>query len=508
MAADPQQDVIDFLAQPASYDAAGPVERLSTHISHVFLCGERAYKLKRAVRFSYLDFSTVELRRAACNAEIAVNRRTAPDLYLGVAPVRRDAAGRLRLGAVADAGAGAAEDWVVVMRRFGQEALFDHMAVDGRLTRAHMVALADAVAAFHDRAEVTPGFGGSAAMAALLDGNAAEIARAVPAAFEATAVQRLDAAMRRALAAAAPRLDERRAAGLVRHCHGDLHLRNVALVDGRPTPFDAIEFDPALSHIDVLYDFAFLLMDCEHRSLRGFANAALNRYLAMRPDYGGLALLPLFMACRAAIRAHVSAAAGGAAEARSYFSLAEALLAPPAPRLIAVGGLSGSGKSTVAEALAPEVGAVPGAVVLRSDVIRKRLFGLDPLARLPEAAYAPEVTQKVYAAMRDQAAAALAGGHSAVADAVHARADERAAIAAVAAAAGARFDGIWLDLPLETRVSRIRGRAPDASDATAEVAAAQENYDRGTLDWTRVAAGGSLPDSLGDIRSVLFGAAR
>jgi len=508
VAADPQQDVIDFLAQPASYGGGGPVERLSTHISHVFLHGERAYKLKRAVRFSYLDFSTVARRRETCNAEIAVNRRTAPDLYLGVAPVERGPDGGLRLGALREAGAGEAVDWVVVMRRFGQDALFDRMAADGRLTRDHMVALADVIAAFHDRVAVVPGFGGHAAMAALVDGNAAEIARSVPAAFDADAARRLDAAMRRALAAAAARLDARRDAGLVRHCHGDLHLRNVALIDGRPTPFDAIEFDPAISHIDVLYDLAFLLMDCEHRTLRGLANAALNRYLAMRPDHGGLALLPLFMACRAAIRAHVSASGGDAAEGVSYLALAARLLAPPPPRLVAVGGLSGTGKSTVAEALAPDIGSAPGAVVLRSDVIRQRLFGVDPLARLPEAAYAPDITRRVYATMRDQAAEALAGGHSAIADAVHAQAAERAAIAAVAAAAGARFDGIWLDLPLAARVERIRGRAPDASDATADVAVAQERFDSGDLDWTRVAAGGRPDDLLGDIRSVLFDAAR
>jgi hypothetical protein len=498
-----QSAVIDLLARPQTHGTSGPVERIDTHISHLFLAGERACKLKRAVRFPYLDFSTRAARRAACAAEVRLNRRTAPDLYLGVAPVLRGADGALRLGAVGSA-AGAGEtvaDWVVVMRRFDQAMLFDAMAMRGALTAPLVEALADEIAAFHEKAAPAPGFGGAAGMGQALDGILAEIARFTPRIFPADDASALDAALRAALAAAAPMLDARRDAGFVRRCHGDLHLRNVCLIGGRPTPFDAIEFNEAIASIDVLYDLAFLLMDLEHRGLRPFANLALNRYLWRESDYGGLAMMPFFLACRAAVRAHVAATqaggAGGAApaaEARDYLALSAGFLRPTAPRLLAVGGLSGTGKSMLARRIAPAFGRAPGAVVLCSDVIRKRLLGVDPFTRLGPDGYAPEVTRRVYRTIRERAGEVLAGGHSVVADAVYARADERAGIEAAARDAGARFDGLWLEAPEPVRIARVEKRRDDASDATAAVAAGQESYETGDSGWRRLDAGGD-PDA-------------
>ena len=220
-------------------------------------------------------------------------------------------------------------------------------------------------------------------------------------------------------------LDRRRANGKVRRCHGDLHLRNICLFDDKPTLFDCLEFSDALASIDVLYDLAFLLMDLEHRGLAEFANVVLNRYLDLTGEDDGLAAMPLFLSLRAAIRAHVTATAMDqaaaaerkqepAAEARSYLSLAARLLRPRPRRLVAIGGLSGSGKSTLATALAPAIGAR----VLRSDVIRKRLFGVTPETRLPAHAYAAEISRLVYETLRQRAAAALASGYSVIIDAV------------------------------------------------------------------------------------------
>jgi aminoglycoside phosphotransferase family enzyme/predicted kinase len=505
-AEDSQQDTVVFLASPDAHDGRA-VERIDTHISRVFMAGDRVLKLKRAVRFPesapILDFTTLAARRAACAAEVTVNRRTAPGLYLGIAPVLPGP----RLGALAAdpeaADAPDAIDWVVAMRRFDQAALLDSLARRGALDASVVAALGEAVAAFHATAGRAPGYGGAEPIRRTIEGVTAELTRCANAAVGAEAADALADVLRAALAGCAGLLDARAETGFVRHCHGDLHLRNICLIDGAPVPFDAIEFNPALANIDVLYDLAFLLMDLLHRGMAAAANAVLNLYLPHEGDYDGLAALPLFMALRAGIRAEIAAgrAAAGedpggalAAEAGEYVALAQRLLAPAPPCLIAIGGLSGTGKSAVAAALAPETGRPPGAGVIRSDVVRKRLAGRAPTARLGPDFYTPDMTRRVYAEMAAQARAALAAGQAVIADAVHARPEERAAIEAVAAAAGAPFAGLWLDAPEGLRETRVSVRRGDASDADAAVARVQSGYALGAIRWTRVDAGGALDD--------------
>jgi len=488
-----QSETIAFLSAPETHGAIGPVRRIDTHISAIFLVGDRAYKLKRAVRFDYLDFSTVELRRRACEAELRVNRRTAPEIYLGVCPVTREADGRLALD-----GAGATVDWLVVMRRFDEDGLLDRLAARGALTPSIIEAAADAALALHRDAAPRRDKGGRDGMAWVIEGNIADLAEHRGAPFDAAAVDAYAAAARAALERLGARLDQRRRDRFVRHCHGDLHLGNICLIDGRPVLFDAIEFNDDIACCDVLYDFAFLVMDLLHRGLRPLANLALNRYLAMSGDLGGLPLLGLFLSCRAAVRAKIAATVAEGAqgadaqrlaeEARRYLDDARADLEPGAPRLLAIGGLSGSGKSTLARALAPLLGAGPGALVLRSDVIRKRLFDRAPTERLGAEGYTPEVTDKVYARIARWAGEALAAGHVVIADAVFARPDERAAIARIAAEAGAPFHGFWLEAPAETLAARVGARVGDASDADARVVATQLRYDLGTIDWERIDA--------------------
>ena len=368
---DDQSAVSAFLANPATHgQACTRVERIDTHGAMVFLAGERAYKVKRAVRFPYMDFSTLDLRRRACEREVELNRRTAPELYIGSVPITRAAGGALALD-----GTGEAVEWAVVMRRFAQEALGDRLAQAGRLTPELAAALADEVAVFHEGAEPLFGAaaagGGAAGLGAVIDENLDEL-RARPEIFAATELAALTAASRAALEQAAALLDARLAAGLVRRCHGDLHLRNVCVVDGRPRLFDCIEFNDAIACIDVLYDLAFLLMDLEHRGLRPLANLVLNRYVQRRDDVAGLAALPLFLSTRAAVRAKVSVSiadsqADPAAarrlhdEATAYFRAACAYLQPVDPILVAIGGLSGTGKTCLARDLAPGLGASPGA---------------------------------------------------------------------------------------------------------------------------------------------------
>ncbi|MGH7116767.1 MAG: AAA family ATPase [Stellaceae bacterium] len=507
---DDQREAIAFLGRPSSY---GPgverVETIATHVSVVFLADDRAYKLKRSVRLPYLDFSTVERRCEACAAELALNRRTAPTLYLEIRRLSRDAA-----GAVCFADQGPAVDWVVVMRRFDQALLLDALAKAGGIEPPIMDALADRVAGFHDAAERRFDQGGAAATADIAETSHALLAAAPAAGFAPERVEQIRQMWRRRVSAVAPLLDDRRAAGQVRHCHGDLHLRNICLLDGEPTLFDCLEFSEALASIDVLYDLAFVLMDLEHRGLGDLANRVLNRYLDRTGQDAGLPAMPLFLSLRAGIRAHVTATALAQAEsadqaaqmadqARKYLDLALRVLEPRPPRLVAVGGLSGSGKSTLAAGLAPDLGVPPGARLLRSDVTRKLLLGVAPETKLPTVAYTPEITGRVYDALRRKAATALAAGYSVVIDAVALRPAERQSFAAVARAAGVPFLGLWLEAAAEAMAERVRARRGGASDATPAVLALQLRRDPGEIDWTRIEAGGGAEQCLAAARRAL-----
>ncbi|HYB09309.1 MAG TPA: AAA family ATPase [Alphaproteobacteria bacterium] len=508
-----QSEAIAFLADPRSHGGAS-VTRVDTHGAVVILVGERALKLKRAVRFPYMDFSTVELRRRACEAEVRLNLRTAPRLYLGAQPIVRAASGALAVG-----GVGETVDWVVVMRRFDQSLLFDRLAKRGALDANLMTELTDAILRFHESAERRPDQGNAADFARVIADNDQGL-REAGECFPPDAVARLRTTSDAALERVRPLLESRRVRGLVRHCHGDLHLRNICSIDGRPVLFDAIEFNERLSCIDVLYDLAFLLMDLDRLGLRKFANLVLNRYFSEGTrfdglgDLSGLATLPLFLSARAAVRAVVGVAMASAqsdalasrqllAEVKPYLGLALQYAAPHAPRLVAIGGLSGSGKSTLAREAAPSIDPAPGAIVLRSDVIRKQLIGVAPLERLGPEAYTAEITERVYTTLAVRAREALAAGHAVVTDAVYARPEERRSIEAVASGCGVRFDGLWLEAPSEVLTSRITGRHNDASDATVAVLHRQLQYSLGPMRWGKIDVGGTLPEALELVRSRL-----
>jgi predicted kinase len=298
-----------------------------------------------------------------------------------------------------------------------------------------------------------------------------------------------------------PLLDARARTGFSHRCHGDLHLGNILVEQGRPVLFDCIEFNDALSDIDVFYDLAFLLMDLDFRERREPAVRVLSGYLdeaarRFSPDlWDGLAALPLMLSVRAAVRAHVSAHSGEAALGRRYLQAALAHLAPAPPRLVAVGGLSGSGKSTVARRLAPALGAAPGAVILRSDEIRKRQAGLAPTERAPPSAYGAEADAAVFDALFEVAAALLRAGRAVVLDATFLRPELRARAAAVARAAGTPFRGLWLQAPAAVLEARVAARSGDASDAGVEVLRSQLARDPGPMDWRLLDAAGTAEDA-------------
>jgi aminoglycoside phosphotransferase family enzyme/predicted kinase len=492
-----QDEAVRFLA---SLDG-GAEQIVTTHISIVALCKTRAYKLKKAVRFPYLDFSTSSRRLEMCEREAALNMRFAPELYLGAHRVTREANGGLALD-----GAGETVDAVVVMRRFADEDLFEKIAKDGRLTRAMVEALARRVAKTHDEAAPDYQSGGAATMRRTLDETALSLRNAAPASQE--QIDALVARLNEAFSAHGALLDARKAQGKVRRCHGDLTLRNICLFQGAPTLFDCLEFDEELATIDVLYDVSFLLMDLWRVGAFGSANMAFNRYLDARDETDGLRLLPFFMALRAAIRAHVEASQQNADRARLYFDLAQTLLTPGKGAVIAVGGLSGSGKSSVAAAIAPRIGCPPGARVVNSDRIRKRLFGVEPTARLPQEAYASAVSAKVYSEMFDVAARTAALGWPVVVDAVFDRAQDREAIRDAAARARAPFFGVWLDLDLDRRAARVDSRVNDVSDATRAVLETQMEKPTGEMEWQKIDASKETDTIADEIRKGLESAFR
>jgi aminoglycoside phosphotransferase family enzyme/predicted kinase len=489
-----QDEIIRRLSSGEGFGDTRP-ERIDTHVSTIFLAGDDAYKLKRAVATSYLDYSTLEQRLRFCRAEVEINRRTAPGIYLGVVPVRHTADDQLVVGD----GPGTPVEWLVHMRRFSEDTLFDRMAAKGALTAPMLLDLADAIAAFHAAAERLADGDAGRRIGAVIDENALEM-RKQAALVDRAMAEELDRRCRAILKVQAGRIDRRGADGFLRHCHGDLHLRNICLVEGKPTLFDAIEFSDAISHIDVLYDLAFLLMDLEHRRLRPEANALFNRYLHRTVDIDDLAVLPLYLALRAGIRTHVSAMAAAAAsdsaarerlrrDAMDYLRLGLRLLDSAPPALVAVGGLSGVGKSSVARRLAPGIGAAPGAVVLSSDLIRKRLLGAAPLTRLGADAYTAETDDAVYDALMDLAARALGAGRAVILDATFQDPVRRQQAEAIGRAAGVRFHGIWLEASPRRLYERLDARAGDPSDATAAVLARQLENDVGEIAWRRIDAG-------------------
>jgi len=461
----------------------GTVEVIETHISSVLLAGAYAYKLKKPVDLGFADFSTLARRRHFCDEEIRLNRRSAPSLYLDVVPITSSPIeAKPRIG-----GEGTALDYAVRMRRFAADARLDQMARAGTLDASLIDRLAATIAAFHSHCERAPqhsAFATRETIRAWTRANFVELRRLIG---DAELGQRIDRLAQWTEVEFAHRADvfaSRRADGFVRECHGDLHLANVALIDGEPVPFDCIEFNPELRFIDVISDVAFTWMDLLDHGLPQLAARLLNGYLEATGDYAGLATLRFYAVYRALVRALValirrgqpdSSAAtqiGLAQACARYVAVAEGIVQVPPRRVILVCGVAGSGKTTVAQHLFEHIGAVR----VRSDVERKRGAGLAPTDHPPEQVcaglYDTATTRDTYERLASAIAAIVDAGFAAVVDATFQRRPDRQRFRARATSLGASFALIVCEASPETLRARVATRAArggDASDATLAV---------------------------------------
>ena len=474
--------LITALLQPHRYPGqVQHVELVETHISWVLLAGELAYKIKKPVRLSFLDFSTLAQRRACCLDELRLNRRFAPDLYLDVIPIfgspdnpqwRCD---------------GEPIEYAVKMRRFDNAQRLDRVCVRGELRPEHLSDLAQSLANFHAAAataDASSRFGEPAGILALALDNLQAPAGAMTDPTQRSTLERFRAWTTAEFTHLSPLMQARKSQGRVRECHGDLHLGNLVLLDGRVRMFDCIEFNDALRWIDIASELAFTHMDLQHHGQPGLANWFLDQYLIHSGDYEAAVLLRFYAVYRALVRGKVESIrwAQQASLARSedhkppdFLALAERLTTPQAPALVITHGLAGCGKTTASNRLLLEDPAA-NTLRLRSDVERKRLYGLSALARsgsgIDEGIYAAQGHAQTYQRLHEVAGMLLRAGWRVVVDAAFLRRAERQAFSALAKDCGASFNILAPEVSAETlreRISLRQTAGQDASEATLAV---------------------------------------
>ena len=477
--------LIEGLRDPAAYDhPVGDIEVIETHISWVILAGDYAYKIKKPVRFAFLDFSTLALRHHYCEEELRLNRRFAPELYLDVVQIRGSAE-IPRLYGDDDV-----LEYALRMRRFRQSQLLSVMARRHELEPSHIDAIAERVAGIHREISALPpetDYGSSRSVAHWSAENLDQLRAAIPALHRPPAFHRLEAWYRDQKDLLAL-VDQRREAGRVRECHGDLHLGNLALIDDKITLFDCIEFNPELRWIDTISEAAFVSMDLEARGYPGYAWRFIDRYLAADGDYDGLPLLRYYLVYRALVRAKVEALRANPQaltipppgtsfeEAVRYLALADSHARDTRAGLVVMHGLSGSGKSTVAAALVESLGAIR----VRSDVERKRLFaleaGADSQSSVDGGIYTADASERTYDRLAEIAGLALDAGQRVIIDAACLQRRQRKLLIDVARERSCPAVIVACQAPETELRRRILARQGDASEADLAVLAHQLDH--------------------------------
>ncbi len=485
MTCDDVERMLDALRNPACYPhPVRRIDRLETHISWVILTGSYAYKIKKPVNLGFLDFTSLAARRHYCDEELRLNRRLAPDMYLETVAIT----GEPRRPIVG--GDGPAIEYAVKMREFAQSALLDGAIARGEVSVPAIEALARKLAAFHAALPpklATADAAAAAALAPALD-NFRQVLQRVDAPADITALTAVRDWTLREHGTHAGQFAERGVAGRVRECHGDLHLGNIALIDCEPTPFDCIEFNPALRWMDTISEVAFLVMDLEAHGRRDLAYVFLNIYLEHSGDYAGVSVLPFYLVYRAMVRAKVSLIRGGQRGAasdesqcalaafRRYLALAVLYTNPRRGAVIITHGLSGSGKTTLTQSMLSALGAIR----VRSDIERKRLHGFESLAHTGSAPgtgiYATDSTARTYALLARHARDIAGAGYPVIVDASFLKHAQRAAFRTMAHKLGVPFVIANVTAPHDVLRARVAARAAqggDASEATLAVLEAQ-----------------------------------
>ncbi len=480
-------ELIRSLHDPACYDhPVAAIRLIETHISWILLTGDFAYKIKKPLDLGFLDFSTLANRLHACCDEVRLNRRLAPDIYLDVVPIT----------GTADAphldGRGETIEYAVKMRQFPADATLDRLDAQGGMTAQHVDTIAATVARFHldacARADADSPWGSADAVWRPVAQNFAQIAPRLDDAGDRAQLDALQRWSEREHARLAPLMAARKRDGFVRECHGDLHLGNLAWFDGRLLVFDCIEFNPELRWIDIQSEIAFCFMDLLQRDHPDWAWLFLNGWLEMTGDYAGLALLRYYAVYRALVRAKVAAIRGmqttgpereaALGEVRTLLALATSLTRPPVARLDITHGLSGSGKTTVTRQLMQR----PGAIRLRSDVERKRLAGLDALAKSGSGVgtqlYAADATRRTYEHLASLAGQTIVAGWPVIIDATFTARWQRDLPRDVARANRVAFRILDFPVPVDTLRARIVARSQAGTDASeADLAVLQHQLD-------------------------------
>jgi aminoglycoside phosphotransferase family enzyme/predicted kinase len=474
-----QARLVAALADPSRFASASRVETIETHISYVLLTGVRAYKIKKAVAFGFLDFTTLDRRKFYCEEELRLNRRLAPALYLDVVPIG---------GSVDDPRIGVepAIEYAVEMQEFTQDALASNVLARGELAPHDIDRLAASVAQFHRTAQRAAAEGPLGAPKQVLElalANFAEIVDLGLEVDEAQGLRALESWTRSEHARRRPAFAARLADGFVRECHGDLHLGNIAMIEGRLVPFDCIEFNDAMRWIDVMSETAFTVMDLEHRGRPDLARRFVDRWLEETGDYQGLAVLRFYLVYRALVRAKVASLRAGTGaradardealrELRGYVRVALDCTAPARPAVVVMHGLAGCGKTTLTQAMLEGMDAIR----IRSDVERKRLTGLraeeSSRSGLGRDLYATGMTQQTYDAMAGLARAVVDAGSIALIDATFLQRWQREMFRRLAASLAVPFIVVDIRAPesvLRERVERRARAGGDASEANIAV---------------------------------------
>lgn len=472
-----QATLIEALTDPRRFPhPAESVEHLETHISHILLAGDFAYKIKKPLDLGFLDFSSLERRKYYCEEELRLNRRLSPDLYLDCIPISGSLENPLLAGSPE-----AAIEYAVKMVRFPQEALLNRRLEQGALQPRHMDLTARQLAEFHGTVARTDGnapFGSPDQIRRPAMDNFEDSRNLLTAPENREKLAILEHWTRKYHARLHKILAERKAAGFIRECHGDLHLENMILQDDQIRVFDCIEFSEELRWIDVMSDLAFLLMDLHRHGAGAMAWRLLNGYLELSGDYAGLAVLPYYLAYRAMVRTKIAAirlaqpeqdASSESAirrECRSYLDLALAFIRRPPPFLLITHGVSGSGKSYFTARLLEALGVIR----IRSDVERKRLFGLGPLERsgsgLDEGLYTDEATRRTYGRLQQLAGQILGTGYPVLVDAAFLEAEQRRAFRALAERKAIPFVLLSCTADPDTLQKRVARRSAEGDEAT------------------------------------------